>query len=105
MALTAGSVQVNASATVTGATIAPQGTASPNTLNSPTNDQNVTGSQSLTYGTSSGNADIVCAGEFTLAAGANVEWDLFTGTDFKNLFNQTAAFRNLKSIFVTILSG
>ncbi len=105
MALTGGTFGINASGAITAATIDPQGTASPSGLESPSADAQGTGSQTLSYGTSSGAADILCAGDFTLAAAGTVEWDLFTGTDFKDVFGQTAAFRKLRGLFIAITDG
>lgn len=105
MALTAGSMSVSGSAQITEVTIAPQGTASTTVIPAPTAGAGVAVSQSLEYGTGSGQADIYCAGNFTLGAGLTVTWDLYTGTDFKDLFGETAAFRKLKSITVAVLSG
>ncbi len=106
MALTAGALNVSASVNVTGATIAPQGTASSNSLSSPTANASGSGGQSTVFGTTNaGECDILCAGEFTLASAATLTLDLYVGTDFKNLFGQTAAFRKLRSIVVAISSG
>jgi hypothetical protein len=105
MPLTAGTFGITATATVSGAGIAAQGTASPNGLETPTANASGTASLSLATGTSSGQCDIICAGEFTLAGGASVTWDLYTGTDFKDVFGQTAAFRKLRGVAVVIVSG
>lgn len=61
--------------------------------------------QALTYGTGSGQADILCFQTRTLAAGATLTLDLYTGTDFKDLFGDTAAFRKVKSLAVWVDSG
>ena len=102
--LTAGTFDVSAQAKITGATIAPQGNASPNSLESPGNDQLATGSQTLAFGTGSAQADILCAAEYSLNAGANMTIDLFAN-GLPNLFGGDANFRNLRAIAVTISSG
>lgn len=105
MALTAGQFQIGATCNISGATIAPQGTAPSTTLQSPQSQQTATGSSTLEFGTTTSKADILCAGEFKLTTGATLTLDLYTGTDFKDLFGYTAAFRKIKGIFVSITSG
>lgn len=105
MPLTAGTFGITVSAQVSGASIAPQGTAASTSIASPTTAASGNGSLSLAYGTASGQGDIFCAGDFTLAAGATVTLDLYTGTDFKDVFGQTAAFRTLRGVYVGIVSG
>lgn len=61
--------------------------------------------QSLTYGTSSGMADILVFQTRTLTAGASATYDLYTGTDLKDVIGDTAAFRKLKTVFVWVDSG
>ena len=61
--------------------------------------------QSLTYGTSSGNADIIVWRTKPLTAGATATYDLYTGTDLKDLFDATAAFRKIKSVAIWVDSG
>jgi hypothetical protein len=104
MPVVAGTLQLTAQANLQGAQINPQGTATV-ALDKPTTSAVGSGELNLSFGTGSGEADIHCAGDFTLTAGASVTWDIYTGTDFKDVFNQTAAFRKLKGIFVAITSG
>lgn len=104
MASAAGSLQLTAQAVIAGVTINPQGTAAV-TLSQPTAEANGTGEQTISFGTASGQGNLFLAGDFTLTAGASVTFDLFAGTDFKDLFGQTAAFAKLKAIFVGIITG
>jgi hypothetical protein len=105
MPVVAGTLTLLASATIAGAQTNPQGTAATVSLALPTAEAFGSGSETISFGTGSGQCDIYCAGDFTLNAGASVTWDLFTGTDFKDVFGQTAAFRKLKALFVGITSG
>lgn len=61
--------------------------------------------QSLAYGTGSGEADIAVFQTRTLTAGASATYDLYTGTDLKDVFGDTAAFRKVKGIYVWVDSG
>lgn len=61
--------------------------------------------QLLTYGTASANADIFVFQTRTLAGGAAATYDLYTGTDLKDVFGDTAAFRKIKSLAVWVDSG
>lgn len=62
-------------------------------------------SQTLAYGTSTGQADILCYQTRTLTAGATLTLDLYTGTDFKDVFGDTAALRKVKGLCVWVDSG
>ncbi len=105
MALTAGSWQGSTGAQINGATIAPQGNASPNTLTSPSVSESSSGSDSLSFGTTSGKGDIYCAVQVALGIGANVIYDIYTGTDVLDVYGKTAAFRTLRRIYVRIATG
>lgn len=61
--------------------------------------------QSLAYGTGSGQFDILVVDTVTLAAATPATYDLYTGTDLKDVFGFTAAFRKVKGLFVWIDSG
>ncbi len=61
-------------------------------------------SQTLTYGTTSGKADIFVAQLRTLAAGAGETLDLYA-TSLLDLFGDVVALRKLKSLAVWIDSG
>jgi hypothetical protein len=102
--LIAGSWLVTAQAKISAAKIAPQGTASPTTLSNPTADAVGTGQGDLAFGTATGQGDILCAGDYTLAGGANVVIDLFAN-GLPNLLGGTANFAKLKGTFFTVLSG
>lgn len=106
MALTAGSYIVNSQAQISGATIAPQGNASPNGLASPEAEALSTGGLSLAFGTGTDQADILCAGQFSIAGGGGtLTIDLYAGTDLKDVFGGTAAVRTLKAVHIDIDSG
>jgi len=61
--------------------------------------------QTLTYGTGSGAADILCFQTRTINATTTLTLDLYTGTDLKDVFGDTAALRKVKSIAVWVDSG
>ncbi len=105
MALTAGTWNLTTQVKISNASIAAQGNASSNTLAVPSYGPTSADQQSLTFGTTSGKADIYCAVQNTLGAGANATYDILTGTDLKNVYGQTAAFAKLKGICVVIDSG
>lgn len=108
MALVAGICNVSVAATVSGAEILPQGTAATVRIADPTAGALGTGQGAFTFGTSAAQCDIYCAGDFDLAANGgadSIDLDIYTGTDFKNLFGQTAAFRKLKAAFFGVVSG
>lgn len=104
MSLSSGSVFITAGATISGAAIAPQGNAVSNTLNAPGNDQSLSGNQRLTFGTASGQADILCAAQYTLAGAGTQTFDLFAN-GIPDVFGGAANFRKLKSIAIAIVSG
>lgn len=62
-------------------------------------------SQTLTYGTGSGQADQFVVLTKTISATTAATYDLYTGTDLKDLFVDTAAGRKLKSIVIWVDSG
>lgn len=104
MAIANLSVQLSGSMRAS-ATLTPQGTASTSTLTNPQSSVTGGSTQVLSYGTSTAQADILCSGDFTLTAGSSVTLDLYTGTDFKDVFGATAALRKLKSIELHIVTG
>lgn len=61
--------------------------------------------QNLTYGTASGKADIICFQTRTINATSTLTLDLYTGTDLKDLYGDTAALRKVKGICVWVDSG
>lgn len=61
--------------------------------------------QTLSYGTTSGTCDIICFQTRSMLTTATLTLDLYTGTDFKDLYGDTAAFRKIKSIAVWVDSG
>ena len=60
---------------------------------------------SLTNGTASGKADILVYQLKTLTATTAATYDLYTGTDLKDLFGQTAAGRSVRHLAVWVDSG
>lgn len=104
-ALTAGTWQLTAAALIQGAKIAPQGTAATITLAYPTCDETGSDEQQLTYGTGSGEADVLCAADFAVTAGGSITLDLLTGTDLKNVFGGDAPIVKLKGVYIGVVSG
>ncbi len=104
--LTAGTLQIVAQTSIAGAMIAAQGTA-PATITSPTAGAVGTGQEQFDYGTASGQCDILCAADYLISTGmsATVALDIFTGTDFPNVFGGAAPFRKVKAVFLGVLSG
>lgn len=58
--------------------------------------------QSLSYGTTSGKADIFIVTTKTIATVTTATYDLYTGTDLKDINNATAALRKVKSIAIWV---
>jgi hypothetical protein len=61
--------------------------------------------QALTYGTTSGKADIICFQTRSILTTATLTLDLYTGTDLRDIHGDTAAFRKIKSLVVWVDSG
>lgn len=61
--------------------------------------------QGLSYGTTSGKADIFVMRAITINATTASTIDLYTGTDWLDVFKDTAAFRKIKSIAIWVNSG
>lgn len=103
MAMTDSRVRASASATVSGI-YAPQGVAGDlkDIKVQQTVAQAITG---LTYGTASGQVDLVTCSQRTVNAASSATYDLYTGTDLKDLLGGTCAFRKVKYVLVTIESG
>lgn len=59
----------------------------------------------LTFGTTSGKVDLVTCSDRTLLTTASVTYDLYTGTDLKDLDGVACPFRKIKFVGVTIISG
>ena len=108
MGLINGSLTVATTVSVTGR-LAPPGTAINNPL--PARSVNSTGgaSQSLSFGTTSGRADVFCDGQYLLAAGASLTLNLYDGgatdSDLLTVFKTAANLRVLKSLVVSIVDG
>lgn len=56
----------------------------------------------LTFGTGSGQCDLITCSDRTLAISTAATYDLYTGTDLKDLIGGTCAFRKVKWIMVSI---
>lgn len=61
--------------------------------------------QELSYGTGSGQADLFVLTKRTINATTAATYDLYTGTDLKDIFDDTAAGRKVKSLAVWVHSG
>jgi hypothetical protein len=104
MSFSAGTMQLVGSGKVTGVTPA-QGSPAPNAALDPKASATVPGQLSLSFGVGTGSANIFCAFTVSLAAGASATYDLYTGTDIKDLFGQTAAFRIMRGMEIAIVAG
>lgn len=83
---------------------APQGVSS--TLTSTSISQTANSQMTpLTFGTTSGKVDLVTCSDRTLLTTASATYDLYTGTDLKDLDGLTCAFRKIKFIQISIVSG
>lgn len=105
MALTDASLSLNVSVLAT-ARVAAQGNAPTNVIASPFAKISRAFTQALSYGTTSGKADIVAATNVQINATSNATYDLYTGTDIKELLSGASApFRKVKSVAVAITAG
>jgi hypothetical protein len=103
--LTGGSVQGATSIQVKG-TAAPQGTASSSSLQSLTTTVTGSAQESLTYGTGSGQVNLIVAQDRTLAASSNETLDLYgSTTPLADIFGASTLFRHIKYLAVYIVSG
>lgn len=62
-------------------------------------------SQSLSYGTASGQFDALIYQERTIATVTTATYDLYTGTDLKDIHGDSAALRKVKLLMVWVESG
>lgn len=102
MAMTAGTLRGSSGVKVSG-TYPPQGVTGD--LKNFIVNQSADAAWALSYGTASGQADIEVCQDRTLAATTAATYDLYTGTDLKDLAGLTAALRKVKFIGVYIVSG
>lgn len=98
--MTTGTSQVSVGISATG-TLTPSG----GSLATNTSAASAGITQSTSYGTGSGQADLFVLREKTLTAGASATYDLYTGTDLPDVFGDTAAFRKLKEVVIWVSSG
>ncbi len=103
-ALTAGGFKISGSTNIDGATIAPQGTVVTPTFPSPVVSPTDSIEFALTYGTGTGQADILCNGDYLLAISGTVTFDLYAN-GLPNSLGGAANFRKLKGVYVRVLSG
>lgn len=104
MGLSAGSMQLVGSGKVTGTTPS-QGTAASGRPADPNTSATAAQALLLRFGIGSGQANVFCAYTTTLAAAESATYDLYTGTDIKDLFGGTAAFRILRGVEIAIVDG
>jgi hypothetical protein len=94
------------SSSVTGkARVDPQGTAVTSTLADALFALTGSAEFALTYGTASGEINLLCGQDRTLNAATAETFDLYTGSDLKELNGGTAAFRKVKLLVVYVISG
>lgn len=104
MGCSGGKIMAGVSANVA-LTFPPQGADLPTTADDLTYRRIFSGSQSLTFGTASGQFDTPAVKSVVLGAGASVTYDLYTGSDILQLDGSAAPFRTVKYVGVFILSG
>lgn len=107
-ALTAGTLQLVASAKISGAKINPQGTAVTISLASPTAGEDGAGQVTTAFGTGAGQCDILCAADYDLTVSGgltpSVIIDLYAN-GLPNVFGGDANFRHLKAVLVAIVAN
>lgn len=59
----------------------------------------------LTFGTGDNEADRLVCQDVAIAAGSSATWDLYTGTDLKDINDQTAAFRIIRYVALQVVDG
>lgn len=103
MAMTSGTLTAGSTCAVNGI-YPPQGVAGnlANTRVSQTAPVDVT---TLTFGTASGQVDLITCSDRAINATSSATYDLYTGTDLKDLDGQTCAFRKVKFVQVSIITG
>jgi hypothetical protein len=104
MGFSAGGLQIVGSGKVVG-TQPSQGSAAASRATDPTNRATASGTLSLRFGIGTGSANLFCAPTIALAAGSSATYDLYAGTDLKDLFGQTAAFRTVRGFEVAVVDG
>lgn len=103
MAMTSGRATCSVSAGVKG-TFPPQGVSS--TLDPTEISQSASAQMAaLSFGTATGQIDLITCSDRTIAGGASATYDLYTGTDLKDLDGNTCAFRKVRLAVVTIVTG
>lgn len=106
MGQSAGSLRAFTSTTLKG-TYQPQGIVTPgeeqrnNEIKRTANDEIAT----LEYGTGSGTFERECVSDRSILAGSSVTYDLYTGTDQPGLQDESAPFRVVRFVKVSIVSG
>jgi hypothetical protein len=105
MALAGGSLRTTIGTTVRGV-YPPQGDATDPPLASTTvshfaNDQPAI----LQFGTGAGTFDLLSCSDREIPAVSSVTYDLYTGTDLAGLVGETAAFRHVRMLKISIVSG
>jgi hypothetical protein len=100
--LTGGSIQGSTSIQIKGTT-APQGTASSSTLQPISTTVTGSAQESLTFGTGSGQCNVIIAQDRTLAISSSETLDINTG--LADIFGATPTMLHLKYIAVYIASG
>lgn len=109
MGFSAGRCTVTTSVSLSASIPAP-GNAPAKTVSDPSTSISPNNTFSLTYGTSSGEADIFCEGEFTIAASSSLTLNLYDGgtttSDLVRLLTgAAAALVTCKSLTIAVTSG
>lgn len=88
------------------ARVAAPGSAPTNVITAPFARLNKAFTQALSFGTASGKADIIAATNVQINATSSATYDLYTGSDIKELLSGASApFRKIKSVAVAITAG
>lgn len=105
MGMTGGSVR-SSTATTVKAVYSPQGVPTDPPLKNVTHTQFVNDQETtLEVGTGSGSFDRATASDRAIPAGASVTYDLYTGADLLGPVGETAAFRIVRKVKISIVSG
>ena len=108
MSLAGGSLTVSTSVKAVGK-LAGSGNTAANTI--PTVSRSITGgtSEVISFGSGSGNGDLVCCGEYSIDESSSITIDLYSGgtttSDLTDVFGGAAPFRIIRSLVVEITSG
>lgn len=105
MAGMTGGVVRSSSSTVSKGTYRPQGVASSDLNDTHITQTAATEITALEYGTGTGRIDHTTHSDRVLAPGASATYDIYVGTDLKDLGGLTCAFRKVRYLKIAIVDG